>query len=101
VGRPLTEEPSQLSLWHATAGTDWSPRPSLPGDQQVDVAIVGAGFLILNREVRTLAESYGSGFRFALLPAQDAMAIVLFAGVLGWLGAQLAVARHLRDIEPR
>jgi glycine/D-amino acid oxidase-like deaminating enzyme len=44
VGRPLTEEPSQLSLWHATAGTDWSPRPSLPGDQQVDVAVVGAGF---------------------------------------------------------
>jgi cell division transport system permease protein len=65
------------------------------------LAIVGAGFLILNREVRTLAESYGSGFRFALLPAQDAMAIVLFAGVLGWLGAHLAVARHLRDIEPR
>ena len=44
VGRPLTEAHSRLSLWHDTAGTDWSPRPALPGDLDVDVAIVGAGF---------------------------------------------------------
>lgn len=33
-----------LSLWHETAGDDWKPRPSLPGDIGSDVAIVGAGF---------------------------------------------------------
>jgi glycine/D-amino acid oxidase-like deaminating enzyme len=33
-----------LSLWHDTADDDWVPRAPLPGDQQVDVAIVGAGF---------------------------------------------------------
>lgn len=33
----------QLSLWHATAGDDLSPRPSLPGDLDADVAIIGAG----------------------------------------------------------
>ena len=33
-----------LSLWHATAEEDWSPRPPLPGDLQCDVAIVGGGF---------------------------------------------------------
>jgi glycine/D-amino acid oxidase-like deaminating enzyme len=44
VGCPLTELHSRLSLWHETAGTDWSPRPPLPGDLEVDVAIVGAGF---------------------------------------------------------
>ncbi len=33
-----------LSLWHETAGDDWLPRPALPGDTDVDVAIVGAGF---------------------------------------------------------
>ena len=33
-----------LSLWHETAGEDWTPRPTLPGDTEVDVAIVGAGF---------------------------------------------------------
>jgi hypothetical protein len=26
--------------------------------------------------------------------------VVGMAGVLGWLGAQLSVSRHLRDIEP-
>jgi glycine/D-amino acid oxidase-like deaminating enzyme len=33
-----------LSLWHATAPGDWTPRPPLPGDRDTDVAIVGAGF---------------------------------------------------------
>lgn len=33
-----------LSLWHETAGDDWTPRDPLPGDTDADVAIVGAGF---------------------------------------------------------
>jgi glycine/D-amino acid oxidase-like deaminating enzyme len=33
-----------LSLWHETAEEDWAPRPSLPGDRDTDVAIVGGGF---------------------------------------------------------
>jgi glycine/D-amino acid oxidase-like deaminating enzyme len=33
-----------LSLWHDTAGDDWQPRAALPGDLDVDVAVVGAGF---------------------------------------------------------
>jgi glycine/D-amino acid oxidase-like deaminating enzyme len=45
VGRPLSTSPwSRLSLWHETAGDDWMPRPALPGDTDVDVAIVGGGF---------------------------------------------------------
>ncbi len=32
------------SLWHHTAGGPFTPRPSLPGDTDVDVAIVGAGY---------------------------------------------------------
>ncbi|MFD7075102.1 NAD(P)/FAD-dependent oxidoreductase [Nocardioides sp. NPDC059952] len=35
---------AEISLWHATAGDDWEPRPSLMGDIEVDVAIVGAGY---------------------------------------------------------
>ena len=35
---------------------------------------------------------------FPALP--EAAAVVLFAGFLGWLGAQLSVSRHLRAIEP-
>jgi glycine/D-amino acid oxidase-like deaminating enzyme len=33
-----------LSLWHDTAGEPLEPRAALPGDLDVDVAIVGAGF---------------------------------------------------------
>ena len=67
----------------------------------VALAIVAAGLWGLNQEVAGLAQSYGSGFRFAFLSPSDALAVVLFAGLLGWLGAQLSVTRHLRDIEPR
>jgi cell division transport system permease protein len=66
----------------------------------VAIAIVCAGLALLNREVRVLADSYGSAFRFAFPLASDALAIVLFAGLLGWLGAHLSVGRHLREIEP-
>jgi cell division transport system permease protein len=66
----------------------------------VALAIVAAGLALLNREVRLLAESYGSSFGFAFLSPEDALAVVLFAGLLGLLGAQLSVARHLREIEP-
>lgn len=66
----------------------------------VAIAIVAAGLALLNGEVRALAQSYGSSFRFAFPPAGDAAAIVLFAGLLGWLGAHLSVNRHLREVEP-
>jgi cell division transport system permease protein len=66
----------------------------------VALGIVAAGLGLLNREVRVLAQSYGSGFRFAFLGPADALAVVLFAGLLGCLGAQLAVARQIREIEP-
>lgn len=66
----------------------------------VALAIVWIGFAVLNREVRFLADSYASSFRLGLPGGSDAVALVLFAGLLGFLGAQLAVSRHLREIEP-
>ena len=33
-----------LSLWHDTCPGSWTPRAPLPGDRDVDVAVVGAGF---------------------------------------------------------
>lgn len=66
----------------------------------VALFFVAAGLALLNREVRPLAESYGASFAFAFPPATDAAAIVLGAGFLGWVGAQLSVSRHLREIEP-
>lgn len=64
------------------------------------LAIVGLALFLLNLEVRALAESYGSSFRFAFPAAGDAAAMVAFSAVLGALGAHLSVSRHLREIEP-
>jgi len=40
----VTRDYRHLSLWHDTAGEELAPRPPLPGDTQVDVVIVGAGY---------------------------------------------------------
>jgi cell division transport system permease protein len=63
--------------------------------------IVEAAVAILGRPVATLAQLYGS--RYLLQgPTSDEILIVLGAGVvLGWLGAWISAARHLRSIEPR
>jgi cell division transport system permease protein len=66
----------------------------------IALTIVAAALVLLNREVRVLADSYGSSFRLAFLSVPEALAVVLFAGLLGWLGAHLSVSRHLRAIEP-
>jgi len=66
----------------------------------VALGIVGGGLALLNREVLSLSESYGSGFRFVFLSPGDAGAIVAFAALIGWLGAYLSVAKHLREMDP-
>jgi cell division transport system permease protein len=65
----------------------------------VALAIVAVGLALLNREVGTLAASYGSAFRFAFPPPGDAGAIAAFAGLIGWTGAHLSVSRRLRQME--
>jgi cell division transport system permease protein len=63
--------------------------------------IVAITIVILGAPVATLARLYGS--RYVLRgPAPDDVGILLGAGVvLGWCGAWISAARHLRDIEPR
>jgi glycine/D-amino acid oxidase-like deaminating enzyme len=59
-----------LSLWHETADDDWTPRPSLPGDTQVDVAVVGAGLTGLWTALYLLRDE--PSLRVAVLEAQTA-----------------------------
>lgn len=67
----------------------------------VALAILGLGLILLNGPVERLVSSYGSGFQgFGLSP--ETALLVLAGGVLsGWMGAWVAVARHLAAIEPR
>jgi len=67
----------------------------------IALAVVAAAVLALQAPVATLAQLYGS--RYALQgPTLHEIGILIGAGVvLGWLGAWLSAARHLRRIEPR
>jgi cell division transport system permease protein len=63
--------------------------------------IVVIAIVVLGEPAAALARLYGS--RYVLRgPSNDDVGMLLGAGVvLGWLGAWIAAARHLRDIEPR
>ena len=71
---------------------------------------VGAGFLaaliiilglgLVSSPARALMELYGSDYRLAGLGLADTAWLLCVGGFLGWAGAGIAVARHLRDIEP-
>jgi cell division transport system permease protein len=59
------------------------------------LALVAGSLALLNAEVRPLAASYGSEFRLTFVDLGDAVATVLFACLLGWLGAHLSLRRYL------
>ena len=63
--------------------------------------IISAAVVVLAEPVATLARLYGS--RYVLRgPSGEDIGILLGAGaLLGWLGAWISAARHLRGIEPR
>lgn len=65
------------------------------------LGILVGGLALLNRGVHALAETYGSNFQLTFLPPGDAVAVALFASLLGWLGAYLSVSIYLRGIDPR
>ncbi len=72
---------------------------------------VGAGLLAwlvlvfgldwLNAAVVKLAGLYGSDFALGGVPLADGLSLLLGAVLLGYIGAWLAVARHLNELAPR
>lgn len=63
-------------------------------------ALVGITLLLLREPVANLANLYGSHFTLAGLNIAELGILVGLGAILGWLGAGLAAARHLRAIEP-
>lgn len=55
---------------------------------------------ILNTPIEELARSYQSTFELSGLDFESTLLLILFGTGLGWLGAWLAVRRHLDEIEP-
>lgn len=72
---------------------------------------IGAGLLAwglleyglswLNESVVGLAGLYDSEFALGGVPVDDGLSLLVGALLLGWVGAWLAVARHLRQLEPQ
>jgi cell division transport system permease protein len=58
------------------------------------------GFVWFNESVVGLAMLYGSDFRLAGVSLEDGFSLLIGAVLLGYIGAWLAVARHLRELMP-
>jgi len=64
-------------------------------------AIITVTVAVLGQPVATLSRLYGSRYQLHG-PSLTDIGVLLAAGaVLGWLGAWISAARHLRSIEPR
>jgi cell division transport system permease protein len=63
--------------------------------------VLAYGLGWLNAAVIRLAGLYGSDFALAGVPAGDGLSLLLGAVLLGYIGAWLAVARHLNELQPR
>ncbi|ATH80329.1 permease-like cell division protein FtsX [Pseudomonas sp. KHPS1] len=55
----------------------------------------------LNDAVVRLSGLYGSDFALGGVPSSDGLSLLLGAVLLGYIGAWLAVARHLNELAPR
>lgn len=63
--------------------------------------IINLSLIWLSGPVRSLANVYSSSFELMGLGVSDSLLLILSGTLLGWLGAWVAVGRHLGDIEPR
>jgi cell division transport system permease protein len=63
--------------------------------------VVALGLVLLGPPVRTVAALYGSSFSLTCLSLAESAVLLGGGAFLGWAGAGLAAARHLRAIEPK
>ena len=64
-------------------------------------ALIGLTLVLVGPPVRALAELYGSRYSLAGLSMREGLVLVGGGALLGWAGAGLATARHLKAIEPK
>jgi cell division transport system permease protein len=66
----------------------------------IGLAIVGGALAVINGYLAPLGRIYGVDPNLSFFSQSDLLAIVVFAGMLGWVGAYLSVSVHLRHIGP-
>lgn len=62
--------------------------------------LIAGSLALLSGPVTELSALYGSAYSLKGLPARAALLLLALGAGLGWLGARVAVGRHLRAIEP-
>jgi cell division transport system permease protein len=62
--------------------------------------LIQASLALLSGPIGELSALYGSAYTLIGLPGKASGLLLLAGGGLGWLGARVAVERHLRAIEP-
>jgi cell division transport system permease protein len=62
--------------------------------------LLSMGLYWLSGPVETLISLYGSDFVLQGLSLSDSLMLIFDGVILGWLGAWLAVSRHLTKIKP-
>ena len=65
------------------------------------LGLLGLGNHWLSLPVAALAASYGASFTLPQLDVTGSTILLSCSTLLGWLGAWLAVTRHLSSIRPR
>ena len=70
------------------------------GGGVIAAVTIAAGLGLISSPARSLAELYDSGYRLAGLSAGQTGLLLGAGAILGWAGAVIATARHLRDVEP-
>jgi len=78
-----------LGLWYGLAGA------------LIAWTLIAGGLWVLGPPVRALAALYGSTFALHGLSLPESGVLLAGGAILGWAGAGLAAARHLRAIEPK
>jgi cell division transport system permease protein len=63
--------------------------------------IIALVVVLLGEPVQTLARLYGSRYELQGLSPEDVAVLLGGGAILGWVGAWISAARHLRSIEPR
>jgi len=66
----------------------------------IGLAIVAGAFAVMNRYLSPLGRIYGVDPKLSFFTQSDLLAIVVFAAILGWLGAYISVSMHLHQIGP-
>lgn len=71
------------------------------GGGLVALLLVLVGVFAIDGPVAALAAAYESQFSLQGLGFSGALVLIASASLVGWLGAWMAVGRHLRDIQPQ